>query len=216
MEGKFNLRLEMVEYAKRHSQKEAMRAYSVSKPTIRKWVERYDSFGLNGLLEQSRAPNNQWKKCSAEVEAEIIKLRKQTKNKLGARKLRERFDIKYSESCINRIIRENQDLQRKKKTRTEKRNDLWSIKKLMDISNYYVQQWHNSELPKYEITARDVKTGATWVCLSDTKEASRTSAFVSMLIQHLKVHGFDEDDLTEGNHVSMFHNKYKYKWEFLF
>ncbi len=27
---------------------------------------------------------------------------------------------------------------------------------------------NDKNLPKYEITARDVKTGATWVCLSDT------------------------------------------------
>lgn len=221
MKGKFNLRLEMVEYAKRHSQKEAMVAYSASKTTVRKWVERYNLFGLNGLLDQSRAPHNQWKKCSAEVEAEIKKLRKQTKNKMGARKLKERFGLEYSESCINRIIRENHELQRKKKTRNEKRNDLWSVKKLMkafeviqvdvkelmDISNYYVQQWHNSELPKYEITARDVKTGATWVCLSDTKESTRTSAFVSMLIQHLKEHGFDVKKIgIQTDNGTEFHN----------
>jgi len=221
MQGKFNWRLEMVEYEKHHSKNETIKAFKTTKTTLNKWLSRYKEIGLNGLIDETRAPHNQWKKCELEFEEKIIKLRKQTKNKYGARTLITRFALERSENCINRIIREHPELRRKKKTKHEKRNDLWSVKKLMkafeviqvdvkelmDMSNYYVQQWKDPKLPKYEITARDVKTGATWVCLADSKEATRTSAFISMLIQHLIKHGFDVKKIAiQTDNGTEFHN----------
>ena len=221
MDGRFNYRIELIEYAKKNGLRSAAKAFEVSRTTVQKWVERYEALGLDGLRDQSRAPHRQWKKCEPAFEAEVTRLRKRTKNKLGAVRLIDRFNLKRSEHCINRIIQENPELRRKKKTKTDKRNDLWSVKKLMkafeviqvdvkelmDISNYYVQQWRNPELPKYEITARDVKTGATWICLADSKEATRTAAFVSMLLQHLKVHGFDVSKIgIQTDNGTEFHN----------
>ena len=221
MDGKFTWRLEMVEYAKRHGKKAAIRAYSTTKTTLNKWLYRFNKYGLQGLMDVSRAPHKQWKKCEPEFEEKVIKLRLETKNKYGAEKLKNRFNLVRSPNCINRIIREHPELKRKKKTKNYKRNDLWSVKKLMkafeviqvdvkelmDISNYCVQQWLNPKLPKYEITARDVKTGVTWVCLTDSKEATRTSAFISMLIQHLIKHGFDVKKIKiQTDNGTEFHN----------
>lgn len=222
MEGKFNLRLQLVEYARQFGKKAAMRSFKLNKATVNKWVERYNEEGLQGLLDRSRAPKKQWKKCDRAFEAKVIRLRRKTKNKYGALKLKERFNLERSPTCINRIIQERPKLRRKRKTKHEKRNELRAVKKLMktlgliqvdvkelmDISNYYVQQWVNPKLPKYEITARDVKSGATWVCLADTKESVNTAAFISMLIQHLKEQGFDLDAITiQTDNGTEFHNK---------
>jgi len=204
MQTKYNLRLEMVMFAKKQGIKPASLAYKTTKKTVRKWLDRYSREGLNGLKDRSRAPNRRWKKCPDSFEDRVVKLRNLTKNKFGAIKLKDRYSLKWSASCINRIIKQHPELRRKKKTITDKRNELWSVKKLtkafeviqvdvkhlMDISNYYPLQW-KYKLPKYEITARCVKTGATWLCLSDTKEAISAASFISMLLQHLKGHGFD-------------------------
>jgi len=32
--------------------------YRVSRPTVYKWLERYEQLGIEGLKEQSRAPQN--------------------------------------------------------------------------------------------------------------------------------------------------------------
>jgi len=81
------------------------------------------------------------------------------------------------------------------------------VKDLMDIANYYPQAWKIKGMPRYEITARCVKTGATWICLSKTKDASKTSAFVAMLLQHLKDHGFDLTKITlQMDNGTEFHN----------
>ena len=221
MVGRYNLRIELVRYAQKHGIRKASRDYEVSRETVRKWLRRYHVEGLNGLYDKSKAPHNQWKKCSVDFEDKVKKLRIKTKNKFGSKKLIERFNLENRKSCIDRIIRDHPELRRKKKTRTNKRNDLWSIKKLMkafekiqidvkdlmDIANYYPQAWKIKGMPRYEITARCVKTGATWICLSKTKDASKTSAFVAMLLQHLKDHGFDLTKITlQMDNGTEFHN----------
>ena len=222
MKGKFNIRLEMVEYARKQGIKATARAFKVTRPIIKKWCTRYKDEGLDGLRDRSRAPNNQWMKCEPEFEKLVIKYRLQTKNKFGAMTLKRRFGLERSANCINRIIKENPKCRRKKKKVHEKRNELRSVKRflkafeliqvdvkeLMDISNYYVQQWKCKELPKYEITARDVKTGATWICLSDTKESINTASFIAMLMEHFQKHGFDIKNINiQTDNGREFHNR---------
>lgn len=222
MQGKFNTRLKMVEYALVEGVKPAARLFKVTPKTVRKWRDRYKAQGINGLLDASKAPHNQWKKCSRKFEAKVIRLRRKTKNKFGALRLKQRHGLERSPTCINRIIQQRPRLRRKKKTRHEKRNELRAVKRLtkafdliqvdvkelMDISNYYVQQWKCKTLPKYEITARDVKTGATWVCLADKKTTQNTTCFMAMLLEHFQTYGFDVKCITiQTDNGVEFHNK---------
>jgi len=221
MGKRYSLRCEIVSLAKKQGNKAAARFFKTTVKTVRKWVNRYKEQGYTGLKELSRAPHKQWKKCEPEFETKVIKLRKKTKNKFGAGTLQERFGLERSVTCINRIIQENPELRRKRKTKTDKRNELWATKKLMkafecvqidvkelmDIANYYVQQWRHPDMPKYEITARCVKTGATFVCLADTKEAINIASFTAMLLQHLKNHGFDVKKIAvQTDNGTEFHN----------
>jgi len=209
--GKYKFRLDLVQASYRLGIKPASRLFKCTVKTTKKWRKRYEQNGVSGLQEVSRRPHNMPNKCSPGFEQKIINLRQQTKNKYGVEKLIERFDIKgYGRSCLKRIIREHR-LKRKRKTKRQKRNYLWSIKKLSkafekiqvdvkvltDISTYYPQYLRNKqEFPRYEITARDVKTGAAFVGLMRANNPTNTATFMYLLGEHLKANGFDLTKIT--------------------
>ncbi len=177
-ESKQHYRYQMVLFAREFGNKPAAREYNTSVHTVRKWVRRYNKAGIKGLSDQARTPQFSPNKCTPTFEKKVIKLRTQTGNKFGAVRLKDRFDLKHGKSCIQRIIKQNK-LTRKKKTGKTKRNELWAVKKLSkafdkiqidvkvltDIPMYWRQTMKTS-LPHYEFTARDVKTGATFICFA--------------------------------------------------
>ncbi|MEN7549451.1 helix-turn-helix domain-containing protein, partial [Rapidithrix thailandica] len=58
----------------------------ISRPTLRKWVNRYRENGIEGLLDYSKRPHNSPKtKISTDIEHLILEYRH--KRKLGARRL---------------------------------------------------------------------------------------------------------------------------------
>jgi transposase len=207
-EEKFNYRYDLVKFAFKTSKKEASREYKADIKVVRKWVERYKKYGIAGLKDLSTAPKTIPNKCSDSFEKQVIKLRLQTKNKFGASKLIERFNLKHSKNCVQRIINQA-GLKRKKKTKTAKRNNLWSAKKLTkvfekiqidvktltDIDLYWLQ-YNKQKLPKFEFTARDVKTGASFVCFADRNNSRNASSFALYVTNHLKEAGFEVKEIT--------------------
>ncbi len=203
----FQFRQELCLFAVKQGIKATARFYKTTVRTVRKWLRRYEEHGISGLHELSRKPKHSPNKCPDEFEQKVVELRKQTQNRFGADKLMERFSLEYGPNCIERIIRQY-GLQRKRKKKYEKQNQLRSVKKLMkafekiqvdvkdlkDIANYYPQKF-KKDLPNFEITARDVKTGATFVCLLYRNNSTNAAAFLAYLLEHLKTYGFDVKEI---------------------
>ena len=63
--------------AKEDSVVELAEQYGVSRKTIYKWLSRYESKGLSGLVDESRRPKRSPMKTSAELALEIVQLRKE-------------------------------------------------------------------------------------------------------------------------------------------
>jgi transposase InsO family protein len=61
--------------------------YGVSRKSVHAWVRRYEEFGLAGLADRSHRPHSQPRQVSAEVEAEICRLRT-AHPKWGPRRIR--------------------------------------------------------------------------------------------------------------------------------
>ncbi|MDR1453602.1 MAG: helix-turn-helix domain-containing protein, partial [Candidatus Margulisbacteria bacterium] len=210
-EHKYELRLQLVKSSYAIGLKPTARLFKCSIWTVRKWRRRYEKVGITGLTEISRRPHRMPNKCSEEFEEYIINLRKQTRNKYGSRKLIERFGItEQGKGCIQRIVKEH-GLGRKRQKRHKKRHFLWSTKRLYkafekiqvdvkvltDIATYWPQFLNNrKDYPRYEVTARDVKTGATFVALMKRNTQENTGAFMEMLGEHLKAKGFDLSRIT--------------------
>ncbi|MBV8885445.1 MAG: helix-turn-helix domain-containing protein [Chroococcidiopsidaceae cyanobacterium CP_BM_RX_35] len=59
----------------------------ISRPTLRKWIRRYEQLGIEGLKDQSHRPKSSApKKVLEQQKAWILELRE--KRKLGARRIR--------------------------------------------------------------------------------------------------------------------------------
>jgi|SRR5579871_2314637 len=85
------------------------RRYGISRPTLRKWVKRYNVLGIVGLEEQSKKPKNSPnKKRNKEIESLILELRQ--KRNLGARRIQTELmrlhDYKLSLSTIHKALKE--------------------------------------------------------------------------------------------------------------
>ena len=206
-QSKYLFRYELIQFAFKYSNKQAAREFKTQPKVVRKWIARYKEFGLNGLHDKSRRPHHSPNKIDLKLERKIIKLRKQTKHKYGARQLIERFNLDCGKSCINRVIKEHH-LGQKKKKKKQKRNELWSVKKLsklfdriqidVKILSDLPLYWHQHiklKLPLYEFTARDVKTGAAFVCYAKKHDSINAATFVTYLLTHLQNIGFDVQNM---------------------
>lgn len=65
--------------------------YGISRPTAYKWIKRYDEVGPEGLLDLTRKPHGCSHATPAEIENEVLALRKQFPS-WGARKLKARLE----------------------------------------------------------------------------------------------------------------------------
>ncbi len=65
--------------------------YGISRPTAYKWIKRYDEVGPEGLLDLTRTPHSSPYATSAEIENEVLALRKRFPS-WGARKLKARLE----------------------------------------------------------------------------------------------------------------------------
>ena len=76
--------------------------YGISRPTAYKWIKRYDEVGPEGLLDLTRTPHSSPYATSAEIENEILALRKRFPS-WGARKLKARLErMNPNVSCRRR------------------------------------------------------------------------------------------------------------------
>jgi transposase InsO family protein len=96
----------------RYSIKELSAEFGVTRKTAHKWVERYREYGWEGLEERSRAPLHNAKRLEAQVEQEIVKLRRK-RSTWGPKKLRDALIKDYGmehapcESTIGEVLKRN-------------------------------------------------------------------------------------------------------------
>ena len=82
----------------------------ISRPTLRKWLRRYEEFGIDGLASLSRKPHHSPNaKVSSEEEQAILRLRQ--KYNLGTRRiqneLKRQHGISLSLATIHKILTQN-------------------------------------------------------------------------------------------------------------
>jgi putative transposase len=98
--------------------------YGISRPTVYKWLKRYEQFGIEGLKEQSRAP----KQCPYRTSKEILNLVIQEKLKnrrRGPRKIRAQLRRKHPTLAIPAVSTISYWL--KKEGLVEQRKKRWHV-----------------------------------------------------------------------------------------
>ena len=202
MSNKFDYRLKMVELAEQAGVSEAARVFSATRPTVRKWRDRYRQEGLPGLKDKSKAPHNIPHKMSTENEGRIEDLRKRHK-RWGAIRLKRRYRLPGSHTAIHRVMKQK-DLVKKKRKRWRKRRDLRELKAkykpfeksqvdtkdLIDIYHYWPFM-RGLGLPRYEYTLRELSVGATFFAYANENNSTYASIFADYVANHLISYGID-------------------------
>jgi transposase-like protein len=199
---KYDLRLRIINFAKQHGVKPAARLFDTTPKTVRKWLKRYKQERLAGLNELPRIPLNCPHKTSPVLEKEVVRLRKQFPFK-GAKRLKREHSLVCSHQAIGRILREH-NLVRKVRKKHKRKKDLAKIKAkwplfsqitvdtkdLKDIPHYWPQM-KKMKLPKYQFTAREIRSGLMFLGYANQKTAVNSCLFIRVLCEHLRKCGVD-------------------------
>ena len=204
--SKIELRKQMARVALKEGVSEAARRFGTSRITVRKWRDRYEAEGPRGLADRSRAPKHIPHKTPEATAKRLLELRDRYPG-WSPDRLAMYFPLGCSRSAAARILRQAGRTRRRKKKRV--RNDLRAekarlepfeklqidTKELRDIPKY-VRHMKVNDLPRFEYTARDLRTGAAWFAFSDTNDSFKAGTFAAYLLGHLKRHGVAMDAMT--------------------
>ena len=199
---KYDLRLRLVQYARKHGIKPAARHFGCQVKTVRKWLRRYemDHGARASLTDRSRRPHTSPNRTSPDLEQQVVAAR-QTAPCFGSRRLVEAFGLPLGESAARRILRDHHLTVRRKKKHESKR-DLRAVKAayafgqlieidvkyLTDIPYYMQFLLRANDLPRYQYTAREVRTGGVFLGYSDTISELHSKCFASAVVGHLRRH----------------------------
>jgi transposase-like protein len=197
--SKYDLRLRVVQSASRIGVKPTARLYGTSPQTVRKWLRRYGQQRRSGLGDRSHAPHTCPHKTSPQLQQQVIEARQLSG--FGPRRLKVEFELPPSIGAIARIVRQ-QGLVRPRKRKHLTKQDLrarkaaWPVfskfchdtKDLDDIPNYWSQA-QALHLPLVQYTAREVRTGLTFVDFAQSRSASLACVFAQRVISQLAACG---------------------------
>ncbi|MBI5701598.1 helix-turn-helix domain containing protein [Candidatus Saganbacteria bacterium] len=202
----YHFRVKLVEYAVKYGIKAASKYFCCSRNTVRKWLRRWKEEGPKGLRNKSRKPKHSPNKTPKEMEDKVMELRNELK-KISGKRMRMEFSIPLAPSTIYRIYSDNevtkikwkkhrkkQDLREMKKKLKVFEKIQVDIKDLSDIPNYFEQSLH-TRLPRYQFTARDVKSGAMFIAYAKNKDLGNASTFCAYLLAHLKRLGINVNEI---------------------
>jgi len=211
---KFDLRLKMVQHALASGVKPTARAFATTPKTVRKWLARYRQERLAGLNELPRIPLRCPHKTPANLERRIVALRRQFPF-MGAKRLKFMHNLAPSHEAIRRILREHGLLAKRRKKHQRKRHLAevkrhWRLfaqftvdtKDLKDIPHYWPQM-QNLQLPRYQFTAREVRSGLMFLAFAQEDTAVNACLFARILCQHLRACGVNPEGIrfqTDNGH----------------
>ena len=205
--SRLELRLDLVRYAQEHGIREAARVFRCSRNTVRKWKRGFEAHGVSGLEDGSRAPHRIPHKTAAAEEERVVAARKAVPC-FGPERLKDLFALEAGTSAIGRILRDR-GLTRRQRKQREKRADLRAVKAqykalthlqmdvkyLWDIPHYWPQM-QALDLPTYEYTIRDTKSGALFLGFGHQVTTTYASLLVKRCLNHLERYGIDPSLVT--------------------
>ena len=202
------IRKQIVFYALQHGNEAAAEKFECHRNTVSKWKNRFRRRGGEGLKDQSRAPHHIPHKI---IDPKIVKdiCKKRDAKGYGANRLKLQYGLEPSNMAINRILHENGKIDKRRK-KYQQKQDLWHIKQafkaletklqldaknLLDIPNYYYY-YRLLDLPKWQFSLRDVKSGSTFISYASSENGINACTFMTYVFEHFIQHGIDPSTLT--------------------
>lgn len=186
--------------------KKAARKWRTTPKTIRKWRRRLAEEGEDGLRDRSRRPKSsprrmeaRWRFC---IQGAVEKAIRDNK-RINAALVKSENGIPFSQKTVRKEMKRH-GYETKWRRKTRRKKDLRAekakmrafekiqvdIKYLDDIPEFH-RDWRRLGLPKYQITARDMKTGALFFAYAIEKSSTNATLFLLMLGEHLRKSGVD-------------------------
>lgn len=196
------VRYQVVAHALEHGVKPAAKRFRMCPKTVRKWRDRFEEQGWEGLKDRSRAPKNPANRVSDHRRRQAVDLKKRFPG-FGAERLRRGFGLSVCPATARKIWREEGLLKRRRRKHKTKQNlrevkRLWRLfeqtcvdtKDLDDIPELWpaVRQ---GAAPKIQYTAREVTSGMQFLAYADERALCYATLFARRVIAHLQACGVD-------------------------
>jgi len=181
--------------------KPTAKKFNTTVKTVKKWIKRFLSDNNIDFKDYSKRPKNSPRKIMLFYEFKIKDFCEkiiENKKRVTAKKIKEECTIPYSIPTILKVMKKYgfKKINKKKK---ERKKDLREYKKkykafekiqvdikyLTDIPELYSELVLH-KLPKYQYTARCIRTGAIFISYADEKSISNSITFITKLLLHLK------------------------------
>ena len=198
-------RFAMMQYSQNHSVTSTAEEFDTTRKTVRNWKKRFDET-IKSLDDYSKRPHNIQNIVPVSVLDKIKKeceiLKSHSKKIVGSYLIRD-FKLPFTLPTINKYLG-ILGFKKKKQSKKERKRNLYELKKkyksfekiqidikyLDDIPEFY-HEYYTYGLPKYQITARCVKSGALFIGYAREKTNLNTSIFIYRLLTHLQDHDID-------------------------
>jgi len=205
---KVKFRLDMVNYALEHGVVEAAEYFNTSRKTVGKWKKRFEKSGIKGLYDQSRRPHTSPRSLKADKIEKVIEIKKYFGN-ISTKRLAKMNIL----PCCHETARKHLKLNGygrgdKVKKYVAKRSlremkEKWDVfeeivvdtKYLWDMPNYFKYMKYYG-LPRYQYTARDVKSGMLFTAYSNQISLAHSKVFVKTIVEFLRKNGVDVTKTT--------------------
>ena len=209
MKNMFDFRLEMVMTAKKYGMSETSRIFSVSRPTVHKWVNRFKDEGLQGLKNRSRHPHFSPNCLSEDIKRQIIKLRTRWPI-LSPQRMINEFNVCADIKTIYKVLHRNDLMPKRHVKKRQRQRDLrkwkednfkpleyWQVdtKDCSDIP-YYLERIRKHHFPRYLFQARDVRTGVLLSAYAHENTVTNGACFIDFLLCHLQSCGLNTKKIT--------------------
>ena len=106
--------------SQKYSISELCRVFEISRPTAYKLINKYEKFGLEGLLDDSKAPRHHPNQTDPKVVDKVLKLKERHKT-WGAKKLRVLLFNDFTENQIPSVVTVHNILKKKRSGATSKK-----------------------------------------------------------------------------------------------
>lgn len=190
---KKHYRWQMVQYAVKHGIKPTARFFHTSPQVVRKWVQRCNTDGYNGLQDISRRPHHSPLETSPELKRKIIAFKKKYK-RLGAEQIKTLEDVPVSPKTMRKIWKAANIPSRKRPKKHVTKNNLRAVKKqfqlferncedtkdLIDIPAYW-KQMRLLNLPKVQYTFREISCGVQFLGFANERSLTHATLFAKYL-----------------------------------
>jgi len=205
--ARVKVRLQMVQHAQQHSVSAAALAFRTTRPTVSKWLQRYLADGIHGLAEHSRRPHHSPQALDTARQERVIALRKEfgfismpRLQRMGLLPCAPNTAYKYLQQAG--LARRGQRHKHETKKSLREVKDKMAIgetivvdtKHLKDLPHFYrYMQYHH--LPRYQYTARDIKSGLLFTAYARQISLAHTRVFIQTIVAFLKENGLQPRQL---------------------